>query len=40
MTIIGTAKIDHKTKNLINRLEPGDIAVINHEDIDEVAALA
>ena len=39
MTIIGTAKIDHKTKNLINRLEPGDIAVINHEDIDEVAAL-
>ena len=39
MTITGTAKIDNKTKKLINRLEPGDIAIINHEDIDEVAAL-
>jgi len=39
MTIVGTAKIDYKTKNLIKRLEPGDIAIINHEDIDEVGAL-
>jgi len=39
MTITGTAKIDKKTKNLIKRLEPGDIAIINHEDIDEVGAL-
>ncbi|HHX24370.1 MAG: putative cytokinetic ring protein SteA [Tepidanaerobacteraceae bacterium] len=39
MPITGTAKIDRKTKILINRLKPGDIAVINHEDIDEVGAL-
>ncbi|MDD4568741.1 MAG: putative cytokinetic ring protein SteA [Tepidanaerobacteraceae bacterium] len=39
MSIIGTAKIDYKTKDLIKRLEPGDIAVIDHEDIDEVGAL-
>jgi len=39
MAITGTVKIDHKTKRLVNRLEPGDIAIINHEDIDEVAAL-
>lgn len=38
MTITGTAKIDYKTKNLIKRLQPGDIAIINHEDIDEVGA--
>lgn len=30
---------DIKTKNLVNRLKPGDIAVIKHEDIDEVAAV-
>lgn len=39
MAITGIAKIDRKTKNLIKRLEPGDIAIINHEDIDEVGAL-
>ena len=36
--VVGTAKIDRRTKDLIKRLEPGDIAVINHRDIDRVAA--
>lgn len=31
-------KLDKKTKNLISRLQPGDIAIIHHEDLDEVAA--
>ncbi|PAB61205.1 putative cytokinetic ring protein SteA [Anaeromicrobium sediminis] len=38
MLIKSTGRVDRKTKNLVNRLEPGEIAVINHEDIDEVAA--
>jgi uncharacterized membrane-anchored protein len=36
--VVGTAKIDRRTKDLVKRLEPGDIAVINHRDIDRVAA--
>ncbi len=36
--IKGTAKVDKRTKNLCKRLEPGDIAVIYHQDVDEVAA--
>jgi uncharacterized membrane-anchored protein len=36
--VVGTAKIDRRTKDLIKRLEPGDIAVINHRDLDRVAA--
>ena len=31
-------RIDRRTKNLIPRLQPGDIAVINHEDLDRLAA--
>ena len=34
----GTARIDRRTKDLIRRLAPGDIAVIDHPDIDRVAA--
>jgi uncharacterized membrane-anchored protein len=34
----GTAKVDRRTKNLTKRLQPGDIAVIDHLDIDRVAA--
>jgi uncharacterized membrane-anchored protein len=34
----GTARIDHRTKDLVRRLLPGDIAVIDHPDIDRVAA--
>ena len=36
--IRGTARADRKTKNLISRLRPGEIAVIAHADIDEVFA--
>ncbi len=38
MKLKGYAKVDAKTKDLIQRLKPGDIAVLAHEDIDEVAA--
>jgi uncharacterized membrane-anchored protein len=34
----GAARIDKRTKNLTKRLKPGDIAVIDHLDIDRVAA--
>ncbi len=36
--IKGIAKIDAKTKDLVKRLQPGDIAIISHRDIDAVAA--
>jgi uncharacterized membrane-anchored protein len=36
--ITGVARLDRKTKRLVRRLQPGDIAVINHADIDRVAA--
>jgi len=36
----GIVKKDRKTKNLIKRLKPGEIAIINHKDLDEVAALS
>lgn len=38
MNIKGTVKKDKKTKRLIYRLKPGDIALLCHEDIDEIAA--
>jgi uncharacterized membrane-anchored protein len=37
-TVIGAAKVDRRTKDLIKRLQPGDVAVINHRDLDRVAA--
>lgn len=37
-TVTGTARIDRRTKDLVKRLQPGDIAVINHRDLDRVAA--
>ncbi len=36
----GIVKKDYKTKNLVKRLAFGDIALIKHRDIDEVAALS
>lgn len=36
--LVGIAKVDRSTKDLTKRIEPGDIAVINHKDIDRVAA--
>ncbi|MEW9669636.1 putative cytokinetic ring protein SteA [Ammoniphilus sp. 3BR4] len=37
-TVRGTVIVDRKTKNLLKRIKPGQIAVICHEDIDEIAA--
>ncbi len=34
----GVARVDDRTKRLIGRLQPGDVAVIKHDDIDRVAA--
>jgi uncharacterized membrane-anchored protein len=39
LRIRGPVKLDKRTKNLVKRLKPGDIAVIDHEDIDSTAAL-
>src|ERR1700761_2238429 len=36
--IVGVARGDPKTKVLVRRLEPGDIAVIDHPDLDRVSA--
>jgi len=38
MIIKGKIKKDKKTKDLIKRINPGDIAIINHKDLDEIAA--
>ena len=32
------ARVDRRTKNLIRRVLPGEVAVIDHEDLDRVAA--
>lgn len=36
--VSGPARLDRRTKNLTKRLRPGDIAVIDHLDVDRVAA--
>ena len=36
--LIAPARIDRRTKNLTRRLRPGDIAVIDHADLDRVSA--
>ena len=36
--VSGPARLDRRTKNLTKRLRPGDIAVIDHVDVDRVAA--
>jgi uncharacterized membrane-anchored protein len=33
-----TARLDRRTKNLTKRLQPGDIAIIDHADLDRVSA--
>lgn len=38
MRISGTVRLDKRTKNLVKRLRSGDIALIDHEDIDSTAA--
>ena len=32
------ARVDRRTKNLLRRLHPGEVAVIDHEDLDRVSA--
>ena len=36
----GAARLDRRTKNLTKRLRPGDVAVIDHVDLDRVSAEA
>jgi uncharacterized membrane-anchored protein len=38
--LTGHAKLDRRTKNLVKRLSPDDIAIIDHADLDRVAAEA
>src|SRR5689334_1637533 len=38
--VSGPARLDHRTKNLTRRLRPGDIAIIDHADLDRVSAEA
>ncbi len=38
--VSGPARVDRRTKNLTKRLKPGDIAIIDHQDIDRVSAEA
>lgn len=34
----GTLRVDLRTKELLHRLRPGDVALIAHEDLDQVSA--
>ncbi len=36
--IEGTARLGRRTKRLVKTLVPGDVAIIDHEDIDRVSA--
>jgi len=36
--VSGIARVDRRTKTLLARLQPGEIAVISHRDIDRIAA--
>ena len=34
----GTARLGRRTKDLVKRLKPNDIAIIDHVDLDRVSA--
>ena len=36
--VTGTARVDRRTKNLVPRLQPGEIAVVDHADMDRISA--
>jgi len=36
--LTGVARVDRRTKDLAKRIGPGEVAVIDHEDLDRVAA--
>ncbi len=38
MPIVGTARLGARTKHLVKRLRPGDVAVIDHVNVDRIAA--
>jgi len=38
MRFSGVARLDKRTKDLVKRLSPGDIAIIDHVDMDRVSA--
>ena len=38
--VVGTARVDGRTKNLTKRLQAGEVAVVDHLDIDTLAAEA
>ena len=38
LPVVAPARVDRRTKDLIKRLQPGDIAVIDHKDLDRIAA--
>ncbi|MFC5187760.1 putative cytokinetic ring protein SteA [Actinomadura harenae] len=38
--VSATVRLDRRTKNLTKRLQPGDVAVIDHVDLDRVSAEA
>jgi len=40
MRLQGRIKVGYRTKELVNYLSPDDIAIIQHDDIDEIAAFA
>lgn len=37
-SIVGSARVGARTKDLVRRIQPGDIAVIHHQDLDQIAA--
>ncbi len=38
--IVGTARLDRRTRTMVRRIRPGDIAIIDHVDIDRGAAVS
>src|SRR3954452_5403484 len=38
--ITAVARVDRRTRNLAKRLRPGEIAVVDHVDMDRAAAVA
>jgi uncharacterized membrane-anchored protein len=38
LAIEGTARLGERTKHLVKRLRPGEVAVIDHVDVDRIAA--
>lgn len=35
---VGPARVDRRTKTLVGRLQPGEVAVVDHRDLDRLAA--